>query len=83
MTRKQTGGKAPAKQDTPPPRRQVRVNVKTRQPGQRRQVAGVIITGEPKALVVDERGSAYKALTRGPGLVVERLPDTPSAEADD
>ncbi|AQU83248.1 MULTISPECIES: hypothetical protein [unclassified Halomonas] len=74
MSAKQTTKKAP-----PVPRADVTVRVKTKTPGVKRQVCGVIFGNEWKRLVLDDKGSAYKALTRDPAIVMERLPDEPLA----
>ncbi|WKD29543.1 hypothetical protein NDQ72_06260 [Halomonas sp. KG2] len=77
MSAKQTTKKAP-----PVPRANVTVRVKTKTPGVKRQVCGVIFGNEWKRLVLDDKGSAYKALARDPAIVMERLPDEPLSDAD-
>ncbi|WP_417862374.1 hypothetical protein [Vreelandella venusta] len=77
MSAKQTTEKAP-----PVPRTDVTVRVKTKTPGVRRQVCGVIFGNEWKRLVLDDKGSAYKALARDPAIVMERLPDEPLSDAE-
>lgn len=69
----------------PPPmpaRSDVAVRVKTRATGVKRVVCGVIFGNEYKRLLLDERGSAYKAIARDPALVMEHLPHTPLADDD-
>lgn len=77
MSANQTTKKAP-----PVPRANVTVRVKTKTPGVKRQVCGVIFGNEWKRLVLDDKGSAYKALARDPAIVMERLPDEPLSDAD-
>ncbi|MDR5857951.1 hypothetical protein FZZ93_02420 [Halomonas eurihalina] len=84
---KQPSAKATATPKSPP-RQQVDIRAKTRRPGQRRQVCGVILTGEWTYLSVDDRGSAMKALSRDPDIIVERHarpkpPATKATEDDD
>lgn len=74
--------KANATSAPPPPmpaRSDVAVRVKTRATGVKRVVCGVIFGNEYKRLLLDERGSAYKAIARDPALVMEHLPHTPLA----
>ncbi|MBZ9574416.1 hypothetical protein [Modicisalibacter sp. MOD 31.J] len=66
----------------PAPRADIVVRVKTRQLGQRRGCCGVIFTGEWKRLVLDDKGSAWKAIQAHPDLVVERLAETPPADGE-
>lgn len=85
---KQPSAKAAATASPPkaPARQQIDIRAKTRRPGQRRQVCGVILTGEWTYLSVDDRGSAMKALNRDPDIIVERhaRPKPPPAtEGDD
>ncbi|MDO0944656.1 hypothetical protein [Chromohalobacter israelensis] len=68
---------------TPAPRTSIHVRAKTRHPGQRRGCCGVILTGEWKHLVVDDKGSAYKALIADQDVIVERLPETPDSPSED
>ncbi|WP_438454700.1 hypothetical protein [Vreelandella venusta] len=52
-------------------RKDAQVRVKTKSPGVKRQVCGVILTNEWKYLTLDDKGSAYKALARDPAIVME------------
>ncbi|MGP9798152.1 hypothetical protein ACT3UJ_12430 [Halomonas sp. 86] len=70
MSAKQTTKAAPP----PRPRAAVQVRVKTKSPGVKRQVCGVIFTNEWKHLTLDDRGSAYKAIERDPALEMEPAP---------
>lgn len=76
--------KASATLAPPPPpvpaRADVSVRVKTRSTGVRRVVCGVIFSNEYKRLLLDDRGSAYKAIARDPALVMEHLPNTPLSD---
>ncbi len=63
----------------PRPREAVSVRVKTKSPGIKRQVCGVIFDNAWKHLTLDDRGSAYKALERDPAIVMEKAP--PPAKA--
>ncbi|GGW23645.1 hypothetical protein [Vreelandella hamiltonii] len=78
MSAKQTTKAAPP----PRPRVDVSVRVKTKSPGIKRQVCGVIITNEWKRLLLDDKGSAYKAIARDPALVMEQLPYEPLSDAE-
>lgn len=84
MSAKQTT-KAAAKQsadkDAPPPRPReaVSVRVKTKSPGVKRQVCGVIFDNSWKHLALDDLGSAYKAIARDPALVMEKAAPPPKA----
>lgn len=80
MSAKQTtkaAEQAPAAEKTPAPpprpRAAVQVRVKTKSPGIKRQVCGVIFTNEWKHLTLDDRGSAYKAIERDPAMVMEPI----------
>ncbi len=84
MSAKQTT-KAAAEQsadkDAPPPRPReaVSVRVKTKSPGVKRQVCGVIFENTWKYLTLDDRGSAYKAIARDPAMVMEKATPKPVA----
>lgn len=56
------------------PRKDAQVRVKTKSPGVKRQVCGVIFDNAWKYLTLDDRGSAYKALARDPAIVMEHSP---------
>lgn len=79
MSAKQTT-KAAAEQSAdksappPRPREAVSVRAKTKSPGIKRQVCGVIFDNAWKHLTLDDRGSAYKALERDPAIVMEKAP---------
>lgn len=86
MSAKQTT-KAAAEQsadkDAPPPRPReaVSVRVKTKSPGVKRQVCGVIFENTWKYLTLDDRGSAYKAIARDPAMVMEKATPPPEPVA--
>jgi hypothetical protein len=86
MSAKQTT-KAAAEQsadkDAPPPRSReaVSVRVKTKSPGVKRQVCGVIFENTWKYLTLDDRGSAYKAIARDPAMVMEKATPPPKPVA--
>ncbi|UXZ55827.1 hypothetical protein LOS15_07355 [Halomonas sp. 7T] len=86
MSAKQTT-KAAAEQsadkDAPPPRPReaVQVRVKTKSPGVKRQVCGVIFENTWKYLTLDDRGSAYKAIARDPAMVMEKATPPPKPVA--
>ncbi|HBN61402.1 MULTISPECIES: hypothetical protein [unclassified Halomonas] len=86
MSAKQTT-KAAAEQsadkDAPPPRPReaVSVRVKTKSPGVKRQVCGVIFENTWKYLTLDDRGSAYKAIARDPAMVMEKATPPPKPVA--
>lgn len=72
-----------AKQTTkkpPTPRKTVCVRVKTKGIGAKRVNSGVIFTNEWKRLLLDDKGSAYKAIRADPALAMEPLPDTPLSD---
>ncbi|MCL7931697.1 hypothetical protein [Halomonas llamarensis] len=82
MSAKQTTKAAKAEQPAPPPqpRADVSVRVKTTSPGVKRQVCGVIFGNEYKRLLLDDKGSAYKAIARDPELMMETLPNKPLSD---
>lgn len=85
MSAKQTT-KAAAEQSAdknapPRPREAVQVRVKTKSPGVKRQVCGVIFDNAWKYLTLDDRGSAYKAIARDPSMVMEKATPPPKAVA--
>lgn len=80
MSAKQTAktDKAEKKEKAPPtPRKTVCVRVKTKGVGVKRVNSGVIFTNEWKRLLLDDKGSAYKAIRADPALAMETLPDGP------
>lgn len=86
MSAKQTTKAATDKsadKDAPPPRPReaVQVRVKTKSPGVKRQVCGVIFDNAWKYLTLDDRGSAYKAIARDPAIVMEKATPPPKAVA--
>lgn len=83
MSAKQTTKAAAttAEKKAPPPQRKpVQVRVKTKAPGIKRQVCGVILTNEWKGLTLDDQGSAYKAIVRDPALEMEAAPAAEKAK---
>lgn len=74
MSAKQTTKKPPT------PRKTVCVRVKTKGIGAKRVNSGVIFTNEWKRLLLDDKGSAYKAIRADPALAMETLPDTPLSD---
>ena len=82
MSAKQTTKAAPeqsAEKTAPPPprpREAVSVRVKTKSPGVKRQVCGVIFDNSWKHITLDNKGSAYKAIARDPAFVMEPLPSS-------
>ncbi|MGO2241137.1 MAG: hypothetical protein ACTH5D_05200 [Halomonas sp.] len=69
MSAKQTTKKAP-----PTPRKEISLRVKTKSPGVKRQVCGVIFDNTWKHITLDDRGSAYKAIARDPAMMMEPAP---------
>ncbi|BCB62258.1 hypothetical protein HaloA020_29590 [Halomonas sp. A020] len=86
MSAKQTT-KAPeqsAEKKAPPvPRKDVQVRVKTKATGAKRTNSGVIFTNEWKYLTLDDKGSAYKAISDDPALTVELAPPPAKPAADE
>ncbi|MCL7931788.1 hypothetical protein [Halomonas llamarensis] len=78
MSAKQTT-KAAEKKAPPTPRKSVKVRVKTKDTGAKRTSSGVIFTNEWKHLTLDDKGSAYKAISADPALVMEHA--APPAKA--
>ena len=70
MSAKQTT-KAAEKKAPPTPRKSVQVRVKTIATGAKRTNSGVIFTNEWKYLTLDDKGSAYKAISADTALVME------------
>ncbi|WFE73106.1 hypothetical protein P8S55_08405 [Halomonas sp. M1] len=86
MSAKQTIKAAPAeqsakKEEKPRLREAVQVRVKTKSPGVKRQVCGVIFENAWKYLTLDDRGSAYKAIARDPAMVMEKATPPPKPVA--
>lgn len=73
-TKAATADKSAEKKDPPTPRKDTQVRVKTKSPGVKRQVCGVIFDNTWKYLTLDDRGSAYKAIARDPAMVMEPSP---------
>ena len=78
MSAKQTTKAAPAEQSAekkapPTPRKDVQVRVKTRATGTRCASNGVIFSNEWKYLTLDDKGSAYKAISTNPNLVISMM----------
>ena len=74
MSAKQTA-KAEKQEKAPPTQRKdVQVRVKTRATGTRGASNGVIFSNEWKYLTLDDKGSAYKAISTNPNLVMEHSP---------
>lgn len=65
------------------PRKDAQVRVKTKSPGVKRQVCGVIFDNTWKYLTLDDRGSAYKAIARDPAMVMEKATPPPKAVANE
>ncbi len=78
MSAKQTT-KAAEKKAPPVPRKSVQVRVKTKATGAKRTNSGVIFTNEWKYLTLDDKGSAYKAISTDTALVMEHA--APPAKA--
>ncbi|TVU88310.1 hypothetical protein [Vreelandella titanicae] len=88
MSAKQTTKAATAEQSAekkapPVPRKDVQVRVKTKATGARRSVCGSIFTNEWKYLTLDDKGSAYKAISADPALVMEEASPPTKAVATD
>ncbi|MCE7520323.1 hypothetical protein LZG37_19475 [Halomonas titanicae] len=86
MSAKQTTKAATAEQSAEKeeklrPREDVSVRVKTKSPGVKRQMCGVIFDNAWKYLTLDDRGSAYKAIARDPAMVMEKATPPPKAVA--
>ncbi|WP_237673582.1 hypothetical protein [Vreelandella profundi] len=71
MSAKQTTKAADEKKTPPTPRKGISLRVKTKSPGVKRQVCGVIFDNTWKHITLDDKGSAYKAIARDPAMVTE------------